>query len=282
MQIFKDTIIDGPHGKPIIADIYFTADHSPKPVIIFSHGFKGFKDWGHFELAAQAFAEKGFVFIKFNFSHNGVTPDDLLNFSDLETFGNNNLSIELDDLGTVIDFVHGADFPVPGDEVDPSALYLLGHSRGGGITILKAREDARVKKIATWASVNDYGQYWSDELVAQWKKEGVIYAPNARTGQQMPLYWQLYEIFFENRERLDVPAAVKALKIPFLIVHGTADPTVPYRAAVQMRKWNANARLLTIHDGDHTFGGRHPWESTELPGDAQTVVRKTAEFFNER
>ena len=262
MKTLKNLIIDGPHGKPIVLDIYYTADHSPKPAIIFSHGFKGFKDWGHFELAAQAFAKSGFVFIKFNFSHNGVTPNDLLNFADLETFGNNNLCIELDDLGAVVDYIHSADFPVPRSEVDPSELYLLGHSRGGGITILKAREDQRVKKIATWAAVNDYGQYWSAALIPQW-------------------YWQLYENYLENRERLNVPAAVKSLTIPFLIVHGTADPTVPYSAAVQMAKLNANARLLTIRDGDHTFGGRHPWESAELPGDAQIVVRQTAMFFKE-
>lgn len=281
MKIESNIIIDGPHRRPIPVDIFYTANRKPKPLIIFSHGFKGFKDWGHFNLIARKFARNDFVFVKFNFSHNGTTPADPGRFVDLEAFGNNSFSIELDDLGAVLDFVTHPDFPVPAGELNLARIYLLGHSRGGGITILRAREDVRVKKIATWASVNEYGKYWSGDLVRQWEDDGVIYVQNTRTGQQLPLYWQLYQNYLENQERLSIPAAVRALKIPFLIVHGTADSTVPYQAALEMREWNPAARLVTIVDGDHTFGGRHPWEADDLPADTQKAVQETIGFFRE-
>ena len=125
-------------------DVFYNNNQVAKPIVIFSHGFKGFKDWGHFEALFKQFAEAGFVFIKFNFSHNGTTANDPLNFVDLEAFGHNNYLIELDDLKLVMDWSLSNDHLK--SEIDSHKLYLLGHSRGGGITILKAGEDSRVKK----------------------------------------------------------------------------------------------------------------------------------------
>ena len=56
------------------------------PLIIFCHGYKGFKDWGAWNLMAEAFAKIGFCFIKFNFSHNGGTIEQPIDFPDLEAF----------------------------------------------------------------------------------------------------------------------------------------------------------------------------------------------------
>ncbi len=279
MERKRNLLIDGKHGRPILLDVYFQADQQAKPLVIFSHGFKGFKDWGHFDLIAGEFARQGFVFAKLNFSHNGVTAEDPLNFVDLEAFGNNNLSIELDDLGCVIDYLLGAQSPVPAQEMQAERLFLLGHSRGGGITILKAGEDERVKKIAAWASVNDFGRYWPKEQLEEWKKTGVQYVPNARTGQQMPLYWQLYENFLANRDRLHIPSVVKKLRIPFLILHGAGDQTVPPSMAQEMAGWNPRARLVLLDGADHTLGGKHPWKESSLPSHTRIAIRETVEFF---
>ena len=279
MQQHKNIILTAKHGKPILADIYHKINNTPKPVVIFCHGFKGFKDWGHWEVVAEAFAEAGFVFVKFNFSHNGTTVDAPLDFGDLEAFGNNNFSIELDDLGVVIDWITNGNSPVPGQELDVSSLYLIGHSRGGGTTILKAAEDERVRKIVTWASVSDFGKRWVSGMLDEWKKAGVIHILNGRTKQQMPLYWQLAENYLANTERLDIPAAAKKLTIPFLIVHGTADPAVSYSEAEELKAWNEGAKLCAVDNGNHVFGGKHPWESDELPADMVKVVRASVDFL---
>ena len=104
MLQLTNILIPGSKEKPILLDCFFKEDGEAKPIIIFSHGFKGFKDWGHFNFMAKQFAEAGFVFIKFNFSHNGTTPEDPTSFGDLEAFGNNNYTIELDDLKKVMDW----------------------------------------------------------------------------------------------------------------------------------------------------------------------------------
>lgn len=272
-------LLPGKHGKPILTDIFYKESKSPKPVVIFAHGFKGFKDWGHFNLVAERFAQEGFVFVKFNFSHNGTTPEHPTSFADLEAFGNNNFTIEMDDLGSVIDFILTGSESFRRGEIDPGKLYLMGHSRGGGIVILKASEDRRVRKIVTWAAVNDFGKHWSQDVLDAWKNKGVMYVENARTHQQMPLYYQLAEDYFANSQRLHIPSAVKKLRIPFLIVHGTADESVPYQSALAMRQWNPAARLLTIDGGNHTFGAKHPFDGTQLTDDAETAVKETAAFL---
>src|SRR5258708_25698923 len=86
-------------------DIFFKENETRKPVVIYAHGFNGFKDWANFDLIADRFAREGFVLVKFNFSHNGTTPANPEQFTDLEAFGKNNYSKELFDLRAVIDWV---------------------------------------------------------------------------------------------------------------------------------------------------------------------------------
>ena len=74
MKIIKNFSIEGKHQKPIVTDVFYNETHQPKKVVIFCHGYKGFKDWGAWNLMAEAFANAGFFFIKFNFSHNGGCP----------------------------------------------------------------------------------------------------------------------------------------------------------------------------------------------------------------
>ena len=172
-------VLQSPHGRPFLADAFYVEDKQKKPVVIFSHGFAGFKDWGAFDIMARAFADAGFVFVKHNFSHDGTTLNQPTEFADIEAFGNNNISKELDDLGVVIDWVCSDAFPVAKDEVTTDELYLIGHSRGGGIVTLKAGEDKRVKKVAPWNSVNEFGKYWKKEEMEKIKHDGVIYVSNS-------------------------------------------------------------------------------------------------------
>lgn len=272
--------LEGKHGKPIMVDIYYVADGQPKPVIIFSHGFKGFKDWGHFDLLAQEMATRGFVYVKFNFSHNGTTPEQLTDFADLDAFGNNTITKELDDLGTVIDFISSHQEFKESDNAYIDELYLMGHSKGGGVTLLKASEDNRVKKVLTLASVNTYKNYWPADVMEKWKKDGVIYIYNSRTHQDMPVYYSTYEDYCANENKLDVQKAVENLDIPVMFIHGTDDPTVPFAKAEELHSWNPQSELVAISDGNHVFGGKHPYEMDVLPGDTLTVVEKATEFFS--
>ena len=101
----KNEVLKAQEKKPIVYDVYFEPSSKPKPVVVFAHGYKGFKDWGAWELVAESFAKAGFFFLKFNFSHNGGTIEDPIDFPDLNAFATNNYSIELNDLNRVVDFI---------------------------------------------------------------------------------------------------------------------------------------------------------------------------------
>jgi pimeloyl-ACP methyl ester carboxylesterase len=269
------------HGRAFEADATYQATGQPKPVVVFVHGFKGFKDWGHFPLLADFFAERGFVFVKLNLSHNGIVVGGTGDLEDLDAFGRNNFSIELDDIGQVIDalFTPGAT-PVPATEMALNRLCLVGHSRGGGLVLLKAAEDRRVRAVATWASIADVDQRWPQPMLDEWQRTGILHVPNLRTGQQLPLHYQIVEDYVANRPRLDIPHNVRRrLRQPLLLVHGDEDETVPVHAAHALHQLKPNAELLLVPGAGHMFGGAHPWPETSLPETARFIAERTADFF---
>ncbi|MEN3323664.1 alpha/beta fold hydrolase [Mariniflexile soesokkakense] len=271
-------VINGKHQNPIVIDVTYTENKTNLPVIIFCHGYKGFKDWGAWNLMAKEFAKAGFCFIKFNFSYNGGTAKQPIDFPDLESFGNNNYTKELDDIETVIDWVFN------NEDVkkmsNTNNLSIIGHSRGGGIASIKAEEDSRVKKLISLASVSDFGSRMTALCdLESWKQTGVTYIINGRTNQQMPHFYQFYEDFKANEERLTIKRAVSNLNIPHLIIHGNNDTSVLMDEAENIHLWNSNSELQIIDGANHVFGANHPWKKEYLPSHLKEVVKKCLTFL---
>jgi alpha-beta hydrolase superfamily lysophospholipase len=280
LSIYKDQLLQSPAGRPFTYDLYFYANQTPKPLIVFAHGFKGFKDWGTWEAIALQFAEAGFIFAKFNFSHNGVSPEHPTDFVDLEAFGQNNYSKELQDYQVLLDHLLQTDHPYLASEINPQQLALIGHSRGGGTSIVQAHRDERVKALITWASVDSLAYAWkSPDHIPNWKKSGVYTIMNGRTHQEMPIYYQMYEDYLAQKEALHLETLLKRSQLPMLIVHGTSDPAVPVTAAHQLHAWHPNAQLHFVEQADHVFGGGHPWDKPELPRATQELIQTSEQFL---
>ncbi len=279
MFIEQNKVLLSENKKPILYDIYHDGSLSLKPVVVFCHGYKGFKDWGAWHLVAKTFANAGFFFLKFNFSHNGGTAKQPIDFPDLEAFAQNNFSKELDDLHRVLQFIISE--KKYSSVIDVEKISLVGHSRGGGIVLIKAEEDPQIHKVVTWAGVSDFKVRFQEgtETFLQWKKTGRTYVENGRTKQQMPHDWQFYEDFKANEERLTIHRAVKNLKKPQLIVHGSQDPTVPLKEAQLLHSWNPKSQLEIISDADHVFGAGHPWVHDNLPEDLDKAVHDSIAFL---
>lgn len=268
--------------KPIVWDAFFNKNGQQKPLVIFCHGYKGFKDWGPWNLAAEQFLEANLFFVKFNFSHNGGTIENPIDFPDLEAFAENNYSKELDDVDHVLNYLLSKDNEFL-NEINTTNITLIGHSRGGGISILKASEDQRITQLITWASVCDFEKRTATigdlEL---WKKEGVKYVLNGRTKQQMPHNYQFYEDFKAHEKRLHIELATKRLKIPQLIIHATNDPSVKFDEAEALHRWNSNSILMPIENSNHVFNASHPWEEKILPNKLKQVVDKSIRFIKQK
>jgi len=271
-------IIDGSAAKSILIDATFNANAQPKQVVVFCHGFKGFKDWGPFNQIATHFAEQGIVFVKFNFSYNGTTTNDPINFTDLKAFGNNNFCKELDDLSLVIDWIDNCQ--ELNGEIDTSKISLFGHSRGGGIAMLKSVEDSRVRKVISWASPSSFlNKLHEKEKLSKWKKFGFVYIYNGRTKQNMPMYFQFYENCIEFAKRLNIQNAVSKMDIPHLLVHGSEDPTVLLSEALDIKSWNTNINFHIIDGANHVLGGFHPYDLEKFPKDLQEAIEVTIKFL---
>ncbi len=279
-KIIEEVVLESKvNQRPFLADIRYKQDSTQKPVIVFVHGFKGFKDWGHFNLLADNFAEQGFVFIKFNFSHNGTTIQSPLEFNDLDAFAENNFTKEIEDITTVIDYINSKENMIPTEEFDLNRLFIVGHSRGGGISIVKASEDKRIKGIATWAALNNFKMGTTPDSIDVWRKQGVTYAENARTNQQMPMNFQLFEDYSNNIERFNPLKAMSKMNIPALIIHGDLDETVPVSHAQALAIENNKASLHIIKGANHVFGGTHPFNDSKLHSHAIELLNKTVTFF---
>ncbi len=263
--------ISGSNDLPIIGDI--TQSIVPNNyLVIFVHGYKGFKDWGTHNLVANFFASKGINFLKFNFSHAGVNPHDLSDINNLALFSKNTPSKELYDLNQIIGFASNM-FP-------SSQIILLGHSRGGAISILQAATDKRVKKLITWAAINSFRNLWKIEDEAEWRRNGVIYTLNGRTKEQMPLDITLLDDVIDHTVAFDLQQAAKNILKPWLIVQGTEDPAVKTEVAEEFHQQQPlHSKLLLIAKGNHVYGASHPYIKEQLPENLETICQACTNFI---
>lgn len=264
-------ILSGSKDKTITGDLTYDDNQTNQPCILFVHGFKGFKDWGAHNLVASYFASKGYRYFKFNLSHSGVTdqkPDDV---TDLEAFAANTVSMELKDVDTALNYIAHT-YPL-------TPIYVIGHSRGGALVILKGATDERIQKIITWSAISDFSSLWKKEQEEQWLATGKIFVENARTKEKMPLNSTLLEDFNAHQSEFDLLKAASKIKIPWLILHGDDDVNVKFSVAQELAQAQPQAQLQKIKGANHVFGASHPYTATELPAQLLEVCKKTLAFI---
>ena len=257
----------------ILVDVRAAGRDAPRPAVVVVHGFKGFKDWGLWPSLAERLARAGFSAVTLNLSGSGV--DDTGEFVFPERFGHNTFSAELQDLRRVADALVAGELGV----APPTPLGLLGHSRGGGIAILHAAEDSRVRALVTWAAISTV-ERWPPATRASWRAAGVSPVENTRTHQVLPLYPDVLDDIERNAEALDIEAAAGRIAAPWLIVHGSEDEAVALAEGRLLASAAppGTSRFLEIEGTGHTFGAAHPW-SGATP-ELERALNATLAFFS--
>lgn len=225
-------------------------------ILIFIHGYMGYKDWGCWNLVQDFFVDLGFGFLKYNISHNGCTIDHPNEFKDLHTFAKNNYSNEVQDFESIISIVESK-FP-------QAKISIIGHSRGGGIALLQSQHPS-VQQIVSLAGIASIkGRFPKEEMLQKWENDGFYLKKNGRTNQQMPHDYSQYLSFLENQDRLNIEKYCRLNTKPTLIIHGESDTSVLPLDGERISSW-LSTNLVLIPDSNHTFGSSEPWEKEKLP-----------------
>jgi len=271
----KDFVLNTKKNEKIRITSYGYENLESAPCLIFVHGFKGFKDWGFWPHTGNYFANRGFFVLTFNFSHNGV-GESLNDFTELDKFANNTFSLELAELNEVIDAYLNDFFGNKSNK----RIGLVGHSRGGGDSLIVASKRNEISAVVLWASVANFNRY-SKRQANEWRKNGFFEVLNTRTNQMMRLNVTLLEDIEKNKEDLlNLEKAAKKLNKPLLIIHGEQDLSVPLKEGEHIYNWSNKEKteFHKIKATGHTFDITHPFEGSNPKFDS--VLEQTLNFFN--
>ena len=131
------------------------------------------------------------------------------------------------------------------------------------------------------ASISGFRNLWPKKAEEQWRLQGLMYFPNARTGQQMPVKSTLLDDLDRYPARLDIRAKATEITQPWLIMHGDKDTTVPVSHAEELKTAQPHAQLVVIKNADHTFNGAHPYAGKTLPDGLLQFCGKVIAFLKE-
>ena len=244
---------------------------APHPCVLMLHGFTGTSIEPHrlFVLMARIFADAGIAAMRFDFRGSGQSEG---LFSDMT------LTRELEDALAAVKLLEGR------EDIDRSRTGILGLSMGGLMAALTAGTVA-VKSLALWAPASPAVMLgWfsgerrnpasiADAFAASFA--GEEFPPgmgfDAPSGHMDFAGNPVSKEFFIDALNHDSLEAVKNHAGKALIVHGTADPTVPF--AVGQQYAAALEGRATLHAID---GAGHTFESIPHHDEA---LRVTVKFF---
>ena len=238
--------ISSAEGLPIRGDVHVA--QRPHALVIVVHGFKGFKDWGFFPWLTDRLCHHGMHVVRFNMSRSGIgeNPE---TFERLDLFAGDTYSTQILDLLTV---VHHAQEQFPG-----LPIFLLGHSRGGGVALLAAEDVPNLEGVITWSAIARADR-WDEPTKKKWRADGFMDVENARTKQMMRMSPSILDDYDANRERLSILDAAERLRVPLFVLHGARDESVPVAEAREIASRANDVSLLVLENASHTYNAIHP------------------------
>ncbi|WP_440116069.1 alpha/beta hydrolase family protein [Paenibacillus sp. QZ-Y1] len=238
----------------VIRGDIFPAQQTAQGVIILAHGYKGFKDWGMFPYAATQLSTNHHV-LTFNFSHNGV-GEDLEQFSELEKFAVNTYSQELADLVNVLDYV-----PTQ-SELGGLPVYLIGHSRGAGVSLVYALDHSdQISGVISWNGVTNLDLFTAEQK-EEMRTHGRSHVINGRTGQQMPLDVCIIDDLEQHRERYAIIDRLSSSPLRVALIQGTEDGKRLRDGSAALVQARPDIPWHQIPGGNHTYNTVHPFTGT--------------------
>ncbi len=213
---YSDVEYSHPKGISLLMDGYVPGDKGPYPAVILVHGgawVTGDRKRS-VEPLFQPLTDAGFAW--FSISYRLANSFDPKNLPSL-VMSAGALTGAIDDVRSAVAFMreHAAEY-----NIDPNRIALIGESAGAqliSVAALKPGEHSGVQAAVAFYSPSD--------LVTLVKN-----FPLPEQLRQMIIGTPFEKVLFAGLKDLSPLTYVRADAPPFLMIHGTADPIVPYNA----------------------------------------------------
>jgi len=215
-------------------------------VVVIGHGVTGHKDRPFLVALAEGLAAAGIPALRHSWSGNAGSEG---------AFAESNITKEVADLGSIIDALATQGY----------TMAYAGHSMGGAVGVRRAASDDRVRLLVSLAGIihaREFAEATFGDLVPG---ESLMFD---KPGLVLPA---AYMADLRSIDTLVDDAA--RVKVPWLLVHGTADPLVPiHHSRDAFNRATAPKQFVELPGADHIFE----------PGMTGLMVRTVVDWFSAR
>lgn len=242
-QVVEYAVVRG--HRPLLLDLHRPAAPGPAPLVVFLHG-------GGWHLGGRA---------AFGPSYAGWDPSPFALLTaaglavasvDYRLSGESTFPAQLDDVTAALGWLHGhaADLGL-----DAMRTAVWGESAGGHLAALLGLTNPAVRAVVDW-----YGPSDLPTMAADAAGTGIaVLDPGAPDSYEALLLGAPVAAVPELARAASPTTHVHAGAPPFLLVHGTADRSVPFRQSQRLADaitgCGADARLHPVPGADHVWAG---------------------------
>ena len=221
-----DAEIRNAQGERLDYAFHAAKSHSPFTVVI-GHGVTANMDRPFVTVLATSLAMAGIPALRFSFSGNGGSEG---------RFEDSCITKEVEDLGAVIDAL----------AEQGRRIAYVGHSLGGAVGVKRAVTDDRIELLVSLAGMVHTKKFAETEFGDETPGTGHMWGK-----EDCPLS----QMFVDDMNSIGTVIGLGAsVKVPWLLVHGTADDVVPIEESRELfEQANDPKELFVIENCDHVF-----------------------------
>jgi hypothetical protein len=253
MPTRETSVVLGEPGERMYGFLTVPAGSPSYPAVLLLDGMGGSSHGPRrmFAILARRLALEGVGVLRFAYRGHGDSEGDSRDVT---------VTRMRDDAAAALAFLRGQ------PDVDRSRVAIVGMSLGGLVAALVAGAEPDLRAVVLWAGVAHNGsrtEAWlTPERAAQMRERG--YYDNGGTPMSLA--------YFEQLRDLDGPAVIVRSSGPVLVLHGTADSSVPVEDGHRYKEVLADRAELVLLDGaDHLFSTL-AWE--------EEVLDRTSRFLS--
>ncbi|MBI1840081.1 MAG: alpha/beta fold hydrolase [Verrucomicrobia bacterium] len=206
-------------------------------LVVLGHGVTGNKDRPFLVALAEGLSAAGHPVLRFSYSGNGGSGG---------RFVDSNISKEVQDLGGVL------------DAVDGWKVCYAGHSMGGAVGVLRASQDPRIRWLISLAGMVHTADFARREFGSVIPDQGNMWDDPA-----CPLSSAYMKDLGSIGSLADRGGAIR---VPWLLVHGTEDDVVPIQDSrdILAKASKATTQFVEMPGSNHVFANEHTAKLVEI------------------